>query len=86
MRHFVEQYPELATGSGCTAAVNPTYPSEDPRGWISGTRYAINQMPVLVMLENYRTGFIWKLMRGNETFRRGLRRAGFEGGWLEEAA
>ena len=84
MRHFVEQYPELATGDGCTAAVNPTHPGPDPRGWIAGTRYGINQMPVLIMLENYRTGLVWKLMRGSEIFRRGLRRAGFEGGWLEE--
>jgi hypothetical protein len=34
------------------------------------------------MIENYRTGLIWRLMRDCEPIVRGLRRAGFTGGWL----
>jgi hypothetical protein len=34
------------------------------------------------MIENYRSGFVWKVMRRNPYIRRGLERAGFEGGWL----
>jgi hypothetical protein len=35
------------------------------------------------MLENWRTGLIWKHTRNNIHIRRGLRNAGFTGGWLE---
>ena len=34
------------------------------------------------MTENYRTGFLWELMRGCPYIVNGLRRAGFTGGWL----
>jgi hypothetical protein len=38
------------------------------------------------MIENYRSGLIWNVMRGNAYVRRGLTRAGFSGGWLEASA
>jgi len=34
------------------------------------------------MIENYRSGFLWQLMRGCPYIIAGLRRAGFAGGWL----
>jgi hypothetical protein len=36
------------------------------------------------MLENWRSGLVWNVMRGNPHIVRGLRRAGFTGGWLEQ--
>jgi hypothetical protein len=38
------------------------------------------------MLENYRTELVWRLMRKNKYIVKGLRRAGFTGGWLDQAA
>jgi hypothetical protein len=35
------------------------------------------------MIENHRSGLVWNTMKKNEHIRRGLRRAGFTGGWLE---
>jgi hypothetical protein len=35
-----------------------------------------------MMIENYRTGFLWELMKGCPYITQGLRRAGFTGGWL----
>ena len=32
----------------------------------------------LLMIENYRTGLIWRLMDGNVDLKRGLGRAGFQ--------
>lgn len=43
----------------------------------------IDQGPILPMIENHRSGFLWDLMKGNEHIVRGLCRAGFSGGWLE---
>ena len=37
---------------------------------------------VLAMLENHRTGLVWRTMQKNPHLRRGLKAAGFEGGWL----
>ena len=38
------------------------------------------------MIENYRSGFIWDVMRRNPHIRKGLERAGFTGGWLQTPA
>jgi hypothetical protein len=35
------------------------------------------------MIENYRSGLPWRLMRSSPYVTRGLRRAGFTGGWLD---
>ena len=50
--------------------------------WISPFHFGINQGPLLLMLENYRTGLIWNLLRKCTYLVAGLRRAGFLGGWL----
>jgi hypothetical protein len=34
------------------------------------------------MIENYRTGFFWNLMKKCSYLADGLRRAGFKGSWL----
>ena len=54
-------------------------------GWIDGDYLGIDQGPIVAMIENYRTQFVWKTMRGNPHVVRGLRRAGFTGGWLDSA-
>ena len=42
----------------------------------------IDQGPVVLMIENYRTGRIWGLMRRCPLVVTGLRRGRFTGGWL----
>jgi len=53
-------------------------------GWFDNDYLAIDQGPILLMIENYRTGFIWNLMKRNRHINKGLRRAGFSGGWLSQ--
>jgi len=70
---------------GFKASFNPTHPgaSGNPYGWwVSPWYFGLNQGPIVLMIENYRTGFVWRLMRGCPYLARGLRRAGFGGGWL----
>ena len=69
---------------GFKATFNPTYPekSSNPYGWISPWHYGLNQGPIVLMIENYRSGLLWQLMRNCSYVANGLRRAGFEGGWL----
>ena len=52
-------------------------------GWFDTDYLGIDQGPLLAMIENHRSGFVWGLLRKHEAVIRGLRRAGFTGGWLE---
>lgn len=66
-----------------TRSFNSTFRAGADNGpWKSGYSFAIDQGPVVMMLENFRSGLIWRLLRGNPHVVRGLERAGFTGGWL----
>jgi hypothetical protein len=52
------------------------------RGWYDSDHLGIDQGPILAMVENHRSGLVWRVMRSNPHIRRGLERAGFTGGWL----
>jgi hypothetical protein len=49
---------------------------------MSKDHFALDQGPVILMIENYQSGLIWRLMRSCSHVVAGLRRAGFAGGWL----
>ncbi|HRC58909.1 MAG TPA: glucoamylase family protein [Kofleriaceae bacterium] len=55
------------------------------KGWVDVDYLGIDQGPILGMVENYRSGLVWRVMRGSSMLRAGLSRAGFRGGWLEAA-
>ena len=57
--------------------------SSDLAGWVDTDWLGIDQGPMLAMIENHRSGFVWKIMSRNPHVQRGLVRAGFRGGWLE---
>lgn len=76
---------------GFLDAFNPTLRSEIPvrhgrvvpgKGWFDGDYLGIDQGPILIMIENYRSELVWKLMRRNPYVVTGLCRLGFSGGWL----
>ncbi len=69
---------------GFKATFNQTFPCKSGKacGWVSPYHFGINQGPILLMIENYRTGLLWQLMRNCPYLVNGLRRAGFTGGWL----
>ncbi len=52
-------------------------------GWVADDYLGIDQGPIVVMIENGRSDLIWRHMRTEPNLLRGLRRAGFTGGWLE---
>jgi hypothetical protein len=53
-------------------------------GWFDTDYLGIDQGPIITMIENYRTGLVWRVMRSNPHIIRGLKRAGFSGGWLDQ--
>jgi len=66
------------------ADYNRTYPAKSGgnRGWICPWHFGIEQGPVVLMMENFRSGLVWELMSICPYVIDGLRRAGFSGGWL----
>ena len=54
----------------------------DGAGWFDIDYLGIDQGPILGMIENWRGGFVWNLMKKDPAIVRGLCRAGFAGGWL----
>ena len=69
---------------GFKPSFNQSYVVEDsPTGWwVSPYHFGIDQGPVILMIENHRTGLLWNIMRRCPPVVAGLRRAGFTGGWL----
>jgi hypothetical protein len=77
---------------GFLDAFNPTLTSDAPietghrdpeLGWVDTDYLGIDQGPILLMVENHRTGLVWELMKRSPYIVTGLCRAGFRGGWLE---
>jgi hypothetical protein len=84
LNYFNQQFPELTSHYGFKCSYNPTFADSktNKNGWVSRGYYGIDQGPIVAMIENYRTGFLWRLMRKCPYIVEGLRRAGFGGGWI----
>jgi hypothetical protein len=84
LKYFNQQFPELTSHYGFKCSYNPTFADSktNKNGWVSRGYYGIDQGPIVAMIENYRTGFLWRLMRKCPYIVEGLRRAGFGGGWI----
>jgi hypothetical protein len=93
MEHIKAQYGEYVYSTyGFVDAFNPSFDYDVPLmggrripgvGWFDTNYLGIDQGLTITMVENYRSGFLWRIMRRNPHVRRGLERAGFKGGWLE---
>lgn len=75
-------YPDATGEYGYKCSFNPTFGGTVGKSWMAQGHYAIDQGPVIAMAENFRSGLLWRLLRRSEHILRGLRRAGFKGGWL----
>ncbi len=69
---------------GFKSTFNATYRSGRlwRKTWVSPYHFGINEGPMVLMIENYRSGLIWELMRKCPYIVNGLKLAGFQGGWL----
>jgi hypothetical protein len=97
LRTMRERYgPGLWGEYGFFDSFNPTFQWTDVTvqhgrvmpslGWFDGDYLGIDQGPIVLMIENYKSELIWKHIKRNPHVVRGLRRAGFAGGWLDTAA
>lgn len=85
IKYLAAQTLDPSNAFGFTASFNPTLQkNRGGPGWLSPSHFGLNQGPIVLMIENYRNDFVWRLMRGCPYVRRGLERAGFTGGWLAD--
>lgn len=90
-----EQYPATFGQYGFRDSFNPSLidttmrvqmgTTDATHGWVARDHLGIDQGPIVAMLENYRSELVWKTMRTNPYVVRGLRQAGFRGGWLDSS-
>jgi hypothetical protein len=85
-RAMLATYPNLLLDGCFIGGFNPTINGKGPDGWVDDRSVAIDQGLLVMMIENDRTGLIWKLLRESPAIRKGLEKAGFKGGWLEGEA
>ena len=57
----------------------------ETHGWYADTFLAIDQGPIVALIENHRTGLLWKLFMAVPEIRAGLRRLGFSSPYLRTA-
>ncbi len=53
-------------------------------GWYDPDYLGIDEGPILLQLENYRSEIIWSILKKNKYIISGLKKAGFNGGWLDK--
>ena len=89
-----KQYGQYIYGKyGFVDAFNPSFDYDVPLkhgrrvrgvGWVATDYLGIDQGAIISMIENHRSELMWTVMKRNQYMRRGLKRAGFEGGWLDD--
>jgi len=84
VRHLAEMDLGMTGKYGFKPSFNQSYAVEDSETgwWVTPHHFGIDQGPVVLMIENYRTGLLWDIMRRCQPLLTGLHRAGFTGGWL----
>jgi hypothetical protein len=76
------RFPGMMRDQLYASSFNPTLAGAEGGEWVSPGHFGLDQGIVVMMIENYRSQLIWRLMRNCNCIRTGLRRAGFRGGWL----
>jgi hypothetical protein len=81
LRHFLSAHGERVWGRyGFVDAFC------EQRDWYASTYIAIDQGPIVVMMENHRTGLLWKLFMSVPEVQGGLQRLGFTSPHLDQRA
>ncbi|MHA4844649.1 glucoamylase family protein [Flavitalea antarctica] len=73
LRHFYNDHGDkIWSEYGFVDAFNET------QNWYADSHLAIDQGPIIVMIENHRSGLLWKLFMGIPEIQKGLKKLGFE--------
>jgi hypothetical protein len=79
LRHFYED-----KGSNIWGEYGFADAFSDQHNWVAKSYLAIDQGPIVVMIENYRSGLLWKLFMSNPDVQKGLTKLGFSSPALKQ--
>jgi hypothetical protein len=84
VHHFAQMNLRWTKKYGFRPSFNQSFEVPDSKTgwWVTPYHFGVDQGPVVLMIENYRTGLLWSIMRRCPAIVLGLKRAGFIGGWL----
>lgn len=78
LRHFYDDLGDKIWNKyGFVDAFNET------RGWVADSYLAIDEGPIVGMIENYRSGLLWRLFMSCPEVQGGLKKLGFESPWIK---
>jgi len=78
LRHFYEDLGDrIWSEYGFVDAFNET------QNWYATSHLAIDQGPIVAMIENYRSGLLWKLFMSCPEIQAGLKKLSFQSPWLK---
>lgn len=72
LRYFYKNKSKLLGPAGFYDAFSPHY-----NYWVADAYLAIDQGPIIIMIENHRTGLLWKLFMQNTDVQKGLQKLNF---------
>lgn len=73
LRHFYDDHgSKIWSDYGFTDGFSETH------NWYAKSHLAIDQGPIIVMIENYRSGLLWKLFMNIPDIKNGLKKLGFQ--------
>lgn len=79
LRHFYNKLGDkIWSEYGFVDAFNET------QNWYAKSHLAIDQGPIVAMIENYRTGLIWRLFMSCPEIKMGLKKLDFQSPWLNK--
>jgi hypothetical protein len=56
----------------------------ETKNWYAQSHLAIDQGPIIAMIENYRSGLLWKLFMSCPEIKKGLQKLDFQSPWIKE--
>jgi hypothetical protein len=84
LRHFASLDLGMTRLYGFKPSFNQSFEVDNEVGyWVTPYHFGVDQGPVILMIENYRTELLWKIMQRCPSIVAGLRKAGFTGDWLD---
>jgi hypothetical protein len=83
LKAVLDAYPHVLQDGRFRGALNPSLPGQGSKCWVAPNCFGLDQGLLVMMIENARSGMIWNLTRKSATFKIGLKRLGFSGGWLK---
>ena len=84
LRYFNDSIPLKIQGASLWGPYGFKDAYSETKNWIANSYLAIDQGPIIVMIENYRTGLLWKLFMQDTDIQNGLKKLDFQSPWLKQ--